>query len=96
MQGRFSSKASVRGSAPRSVPQFVTPLFYTSSFYVSFLAFIVADTQLFKRLCPLSVGPSVCRESIESKSGKMSVSDVFLGMCVGGRHAPAHPSATIL
>ena len=45
--------------------------------------FLVADTQLYKRLCPSvrrSVGRSV--EVIESKSGKTRIS------------APAHPSAT--
>ena len=59
------------------------------------LPFLVADTQLYKRLCPsvrLSVGPSVgpsvrrsVRRSVgehESKSGKTRIS------------APAHPSAT--
>ena len=45
--------------------------------------FLVADTQLYKRLCP-SVGRSVGRsvEVIKSKSGKTRIS------------APAHPSAT--
>ena len=54
--------------------------------------FLVADTQLHKRLCP-SIGPSVCPSvcwsvcwsvTHESKSGKMSVLDAFMGMCVGG------------
>ena len=68
------------------------------------LPFLVADTQLYKRLCP-SVHPSV-RPSvvIESKSGKTSVLDTFcVGLSVGdgfgcgwGLDAPAHPSATIL
>ena len=66
--------------------------------------FLVADTQLYKRLCP-SVGPSV-RPSvmIESKSGKTSILDTScVGLSVGdglgdgwGLAAPAHPSATIL
>ena len=45
--------------------------------------FLVADTQLYKRLCPSvrpSVGPSVRKH--ESKSGKLRIS------------APAHPSTT--
>ena len=41
--------------------------------------FLVADTQLYKRLCP-SVGWSV--EVIESKSGKMSVLELFRYVCV--------------
>ena len=65
--------------------------------------FLVADTQLYKRLC-LSVRRSV-RWSVEvneSKSGKMSILDTFLVcLCKGwglgcgwGFDAPAHPSAT--
>ena len=50
------------------------------------LFFLVADTQLYKRLCP-SVGPLV-RPSvmvIESKSGKTSVLDTFcVCLCVEG------------
>ena len=71
--------------------------------------FLVADTQLYKRLCP-SVRPSVCRsvrrslEMIESKSWKTSVLEAFwVCVCVGRGvgcgwwlAAPAHPSATIL
>ena len=74
--------------------------------------FLVADMQLFKRLCP-SVGPSVCwsvgllvrRSSvIKLKSGKTNVLDTFcVCLSVGGGlgyewglNAPAHPSATIL
>ena len=58
------------------------------------MIFLVADTQLYKRLCP-SVGPSVhwsvgplVRRSVthESKSGKTSILDAFMGMCVGGGH----------
>ena len=76
---------------------------------VDFYWFLVADTQLYKRLCRSirrsvrgsSAGPSV--EVIESKSGKMSVLDTFYvclcmewGLGFGwGLHAPAHPSATI-
>ena len=69
---------------------------------------LVADTQLYKRLC-LSVGPSVhpsVRRSvmIESKRGKTSVLDTLcVCLCVGrrlgcgwGLDAPAHLSATIL
>ena len=40
--------------------------------------FLVADTQLYKRLCPSvgrSVGPSVCGH--ESKSAKTSILDAF-------------------
>ena len=57
--------------------------FWALSPFVSFLIFLVADTQLYKRLCP-SVRPSV-RRSVgvhESKSLKTHIS------------APAHPSAT--
>ena len=65
-----------------------------------FLSFLVADTQLYKRLGP-SVGLLVV---IESKSGKTSVFDTFcVRLCVGvevrcGRRldAPAHPYATIM
>ena len=75
-----------------------------SCLFVSFLFFfnsLVADTQLYRRLCP-SIGPSVspfvCEH--ESKSRKVSALDacVWLGG-VGpkwGLDAPAHPSATIL
>ena len=56
------------------------------------MIFLVADTQLYKRLCPSvgssvhwSVGPLVHRSvTHKSKSGKMSVLDAFMGMCVGG------------
>ena len=53
---------------------------FLSLFFLSF--FLVADTQLYKRLCP-SVGPSV-RLSVQigSKNGKTRIT------------APAHPSAT--
>ena len=66
--------------------------------------FLVADTQLYKRLCP-SVGPSVRRSVvIELKRGKTSVFDTFcvclsVGSgfgCGWGLDAPAHPSTTIL
>ena len=68
--------------------------------------FLVADTQLYKRLCPSvrpSVGPSV-RPSVMVIELKTSVFDTFfvclsvgggLG-CGWGLDAPAHPSATIL
>ena len=69
------------------------------------MTLLVADTQLYKRLCP-SVGPSVgpSEAVIELKSGETSVLDTFcvclsvgggLG-CGWGSDAPAHPSATIL
>ena len=58
---------------------------YTSPTFVCSL-FLVADTQLYKRLCPSvrpSVGWSVGRSvTLELKSGKTRIS------------APAHPSAT--
>ena len=71
--------------------------------------FSVADTQLYKRLCP-SLGRLVRRsvEVTESKSGKTSVLEAFcVCVCVGkgvgsgvgcgwGSAAPTHPSATIL
>ena len=71
--------------------------------------FLVADKQLYKRLC-LSVGRSVGQsvEVNELKSGKKSVLEVFckcvyvgrgVGRGVGcgwGLAAPAYPSATIL
>ena len=54
---------------------------------------LVADTQLYKRLC-LSVGPSVgpsvrrsVRPSVRNarvEKWKTSVLDAFFGMCVGG------------
>ena len=70
--------------------------------------FLVADTQLYKRLCPSvrwSVGPLVRpSEVIELKSVKMSVFDIFFVClsvgggfgCGWGLDAPAHPSVTIL
>ena len=73
--------------------------------HISLVIFLVADTQLYKRLCPSvrhSIGPSVM--VIELKSGKTSVFDTFcvclsvgggLG-CGWGLDASAHPSATIL
>ena len=66
-----------------------------------FSTFLVADTQLYKRLCP-SVG--WLEAVIELKSGEIGVLDTFcvclsigggLG-CGWGLDAPAHPSATIL
>ena len=59
--------------------------------------FLVADTQLYKRLCPSvrrsvgrSVGPSV--RGHESKSEEMSVLEHLVAdSCIT---APAHPSAT--
>ena len=72
---------------------------------LSVFLFLVADTQLYKRLCP-SVCPSV-HPSVgvnELKSGKTSVLDTFcvclsvgggLG-CGWGLDAPVHSSATIL
>ena len=75
----------------------------------SLSVFLVADTQLYKRLCPSVrpfVHPSVRKH--ESKSGKTSVLEAFcVCVCVGrgvgwsvgcgwGLAAPAHPSATIL
>ena len=64
--------------------------------------FLVADTQLYKRLCP-SVGRSVGR-SVMVIELKMSVFDALcVSLSVGGGlgcgwglDAPAHPSATIL
>ena len=63
-----------------------------------FSLFLVADAQLYERLCP-SVGTSVG----PSKTHESKVEKRFLGMCVGGGQgggmgldAPAHPSATIL
>ena len=59
--------------------------------------FLVADTQLNKRLC-LSFGPSVCRV----KKWKTSVLDMLcvclsVGWVLGcGLDAPTHPSATTL
>ena len=47
--------------------------------FVAFNGFLVADTQLYKRLCP-SVGRSV--EVIESKSGKTSVLEAFVYVSV--------------
>ena len=43
--------------------------------------FLVADTQLYRKLCP-SVGPSIRNAQVEK--WKTSVLDVFLGRCVGG------------
>ena len=72
--------------------------------------FSVADTQLYKRLCP-SAGPSLCpliRRSIcfsvdtSRKVRKWAYYVVGFCVCVGdmgygwGLDAPAHPSATIL
>ena len=71
--------------------------------------FLVADTQLYKRLCPSirrSVHPSV--RVNESKSGQTSVLEAFcvcvcvvrwVGWGIGcgwGLAAPPHPSVTIL
>ena len=67
------------------------PIFEIPSIFASFL---VADTQLYKRLCPSvgplvrwSVGPLVRRSVmvIELKSGKTSVFDTFfVCLSVGG------------
>ena len=89
---------------PRRLSFLFSRLIYDST-SDSFFTFLVADTQLYKRLCP-SVRPSV-REH-ESKSEKTSVLEAFcVCVCVGreigwgvgcgwGLAAPAHPSATIL
>ena len=74
-------------------------------------SFLVADTQLYKRLCPSvrplvrwSVGPSVRRRSSSWKVWKWAFS-IFFFVCLSvgggfgcgwGLDAPAHPSATIL
>ena len=57
----------------RSVGRLVSPLF-------TFAAFLVADTQLYKWICP-SVGPSV--RNHESKSWKRSVLDTWVNVGVG-------------
>ena len=73
---------------------------FLSTFY-----FLVADTLLYKRLCPfvgLSVDPLLPWSKL--KSGKMSVFEYLLhivgcleGLGYGwGLDVPAHPSATIL
>ena len=74
-----------------------------------FSLFLVADTQLYKKLCPSirsSVRPLVrlSEAVIELKSGETSIFDTLceclsvgggLG-CEWGLGAPAHPTATIL
>ena len=70
----------------------------TAAVKLRILRFLVADTQLYRRLCQ-SVGPSV-REH-ESKSGETRVLEAFCEPVRGVRYgwgldAPAHPSATIL
>ena len=74
-------------------------LFSTYFLLATEIAFLVADTQLYKRLCP-SVRRSI-RWSVrghESKSGKTSILDAFYVWvgCGWRMDAPAHPSATIL
>ena len=57
-------------------------IWYCQKLYLPQIFFLVADTQLYKRLCP-SVGRSVgWSVTLELKSGKTRIS------------APAHPSAT--
>ena len=75
---------------------------YEYEFEICDLAFLVADTQLYKRLCPSvrpSVGPSVI--VIELKTSVFDTFCVCLSVgpglgCGWGLDAPAHPSATIL
>ena len=50
-----------------------------------FSLFLVADTQLYERLCP-SVGPSVGMSVGPSMTHESKVEKHFLGMCVGGGH----------
>ena len=59
-------------------------------------SFLVADTQLFKRLCP-SIRRSISNDRVEMWKNKHFCECLFVMDRYGwGLDAPAHPSATIL